>query len=142
MENALKMIKENNFCVLSTSRDNRPNSSLMQYVSSETGAEIYMLTMKDSTKYGNILNNPHVSLLVDTRAEVPGENRDIKALTAYGQAGIVTDKYEEKMLKERLVKLNPGLSVISESPESCVVRVEVESFLLLEGVNESIYGKI
>lgn len=136
------MIKENNFCVLSTSRDNRPNSSLMQYVSSETGAEIYMLTMKDSTKYGNILNNPHVSLLVDTRAEVPGENRDIKALTAYGQAGIVTDKYEEKMLKERLVKLNPGLSVISESPESCVVRVEVESFLLLEGVNESIYGKI
>jgi nitroimidazol reductase NimA-like FMN-containing flavoprotein (pyridoxamine 5'-phosphate oxidase superfamily) len=136
------MIKENNFCVLSTSSDNRPNSSLMQYVSSETGAEIYMLTMKGSTKYGNILNNPHVSLLVDTRVEAAGENRDIKALTAYGRAGIVTDKYEEKMLKERLVKLNPGLSVISESPESCVVRVEVESFLLLEGVNESIYGTI
>lgn len=136
------MIKDNKLCVLSTCLDNLPNSSLMLYVSNEAGTEIYMLTMKGSTKYNNIMNNPHVSLLVDTRTKPGAESSEINALTAYGKACILTDKDAEMGIKETLVKINPGLAVIAESPDSCVVKVEIESFLMLEGVNESRFDRI
>jgi nitroimidazol reductase NimA-like FMN-containing flavoprotein (pyridoxamine 5'-phosphate oxidase superfamily) len=139
LENAKKMIKENNFCVLSTCFDNKPNTSLMKYVSNEEGTEIYMLTLKGSTKYNNIMNNKHVSLLVDTRAS---GNRGVKALTAYGDAQIVDDEDAERMLKEKLIKINPELSDIAESLEGCIIRVEISSFLMLEGVNESSFTEI
>ena len=136
------MIRENSFCVLSTCMDNRPNSSLMQYVCSESGTEICMLTMKGSKKHINILDNPHVSLLVDTRCKSAAEADGIDALTLYGDAGIVEDEAEAKLLKDRLVAVNPGLAVIAKSEESCVIKVEVDSFLMLEGVADSRYGKI
>lgn len=136
------MIRENSFCVLSTCMDNRPNSSLMQYVCSESGTEICMLAMKGSKKHINILDNPHVSLLVDTRCKPAAEAEGIDALTLYGDAGIVEDEAEAKLLKDRLVAVNPGLSVIAKSEESCVIKVEVDSFLMLEGVADSRYGKI
>lgn len=136
------MIRENSFCVLSTCMDNRPNSSLMQYMCSESGNEIYMLAFKGSRKHLNIQGNPHVSLLVDTRCESAAGAETIDALTLYGDAGIMEDEADAILVKERLVGLNPGLAVIADSKESCVIKVEVENFLLLEGVAESRFGKI
>ncbi len=101
-----------------------------------------MLTMKGSKKHINILDNPHVSLLVDTRCKSAAEAEGIDALTLYGDAGIVEDEAEAKLLKDRLVAVNPGLAVIAKSEESCVIKVEVDSFLMLEGVADSRYGKI
>jgi len=113
----------------------------MKYVSNEEGSEIYMLTLKGSTKYNNIMNNKHVSLLVDTRGKSAG-SRGIKALTAYGDAQIVDDEDAERTLKEKLLKINPELSDIAESLEACIIRVEISSFLMLEGVNESSFTEI
>jgi general stress protein 26 len=142
LKNAKEMIKENSFCVLSTCRDNLPNSSLMQYVRNEAGTEIYMLALKASSKCVNILNNPNVSLLVDTRSESAAGGDGIKALTAYGLAEIIGDEAAAQKLKERLVEINPGLAVISESPDACVIKVKIESFLMLEGVAQSRFSKI
>jgi nitroimidazol reductase NimA-like FMN-containing flavoprotein (pyridoxamine 5'-phosphate oxidase superfamily) len=142
LKNVQDMIRENSFCVLSTCMDNRPNSSLMQYVCSESGTEIYMLAMKGSRKHLNIASNPNVSLLVDTRCKSAAEADGIDALTLYGVAGIMEDEAEAKLVKDRLVLVNPGLAVISKSSESCVIKVEVDSFLMLEGVADSRFGKI
>lgn len=142
MKNAQEMIRENSFCVLSTCRDNLPNSSLMQYVCSESCAEIYMLTMKGSTKHLNIESNPRVSLLIDTRCELLPGSVGIQALTVYGDARIMEDEAAAALLKDRLVGINPGLAVLADSAESCIIKVEVESYLMLEGVAESRFGKI
>lgn len=142
MKNVQDMIRENSFCVLSTCMDDRPNSSLMQYVCSESGTEICMLAMKGSRKHINIINNPHVSLLVDTRCKSAAGPDGIDALTLYGDAAIMEDEAEAKLVKDRLVFVNPGLAVIARSKESCVIKVEIDSFLMLEGVADSRFGKI
>lgn len=136
------MITENSFCVLSTCRDNLPNSSLMQYICNESGTEIYMLALKASSKCVNIRTNPNVSLLVDTRSGSLAGGNGIKALTAYGLAEIVEDEEAMQKLKERLVAINPGLAAISASPDACVIKVKIESCLMLEGVAESRFSKI
>lgn len=136
------MIVGNSFCVLSTCRDNLPNSSLMQYVCNESGTEIYMLALKTSSKCVNILTNPNVSLLVDTRSEPAAGADGIKALTVYGLAEIIGDDAAAQKLEERLVAMNPGLAVISESPGACVIKIRVESCLMLEGVADSRFSKI
>ena len=136
------MIRENNFCVLSTCRDNLPNSSLMKYVCNEKVNEIYMLSIKGSNKYLNIVSNPHVSFLVDTRSESQENAELIQALTVYGDAEIIEDEVMSKLLKERLVAANPNLDVLADNQESCVIKVKINSVLMLNSVSESRFSKI
>jgi nitroimidazol reductase NimA-like FMN-containing flavoprotein (pyridoxamine 5'-phosphate oxidase superfamily) len=142
LKNAQEMIRENNFCVLSTCRDDLPNSSLMQYVCNEPVNEIYMLAIRGSNKYLNIISNPHVSFLVDTRSESQENAAGIQALTVYGDANIIEDEAMSKLLKERLVAANPNLAVLADNQESCVIKVKMDSLLILNSVSESRFYKI
>ena len=142
MKNAKEMIRENNFCVLSTCRDDIPNSSLMKYVCNEMVNEIYMLAIKESNKYLNIVSNPHVSFLVDTRSESQENEAIIQALTVYGDAAIIEDEVMSKLIKERLVEANPNLAVLANNKESCVIKVKINSMLMLNNVSESRFSKI
>jgi nitroimidazol reductase NimA-like FMN-containing flavoprotein (pyridoxamine 5'-phosphate oxidase superfamily) len=142
LKNAQEMIRKNNFCVLSTCRDDLPNSSLMQYVCNELVNEIYMLAIKGSNKYLNIVSNPHVSFLVDTRSGSQENAALIQALTAYGDADIIEDEVMSKLLKERLVAANPNLAVLADNQESCVIKVKIDSMLMLNSVSESRFSKI
>jgi len=136
------MIRENNFCVLSTCRDDLPNSSLMKYICNEMVNEIYMLAIKGSNKYFNIVSNPHVSFLVDTRSESQENAELIQALTVYGDANIIEDEVMSKLLKERLVAANPNLAVLADNQESCVIKVKINSVLMLNSISESRFSKI
>jgi len=136
------MIRENNFCVLSTCRDDLPNSSLMKYICNEMVNEIYMLAIKGSNKYLNIVSNPHVSFLVDTRSESQENEAIIQALTVYGDAAIIEDEVMSKLIKERLVETNPNLAVLANNKESCVIKVKINSMLMLNNVSESRFSKI
>jgi len=138
--NACKaMVKENNFCVLSTCKDNLTNSSLMLYLSDEEGTKLYMLTLKGSMKYTNMEENPDVSLLIDTREHIFDDEPHVKALTVYGRSMIIRD---EKLNQEIIVKLvdrHPSLKALASMDKVTVVQVEVKSFLYLDGVNDAEY---
>jgi len=132
LNTAQVMLMDNNLCVLATCKENKPNSSLMQYTSNEDVSEMYMLTLKGSSKYRNILSNPEVSLLVDTR-----NNSNIRALTIYGKALVIEDAAPRQALITQLVEKNPDLAVFAGNPEVCLIAVKIESFLLLDGLVES-----
>lgn len=135
-----KMLLTYNLCVLSTSLDNQPNSSLMQYVTNKEATEIYMLTLKKSTKLFNIVNNPQVSLLVDSRDNSKINDVDIRALTVYGKADLIGDKSLEAEAIALLTKAVPGLDSMAKHPEVGVIRVKIESMLLYEGLfNNNFY---
>jgi nitroimidazol reductase NimA-like FMN-containing flavoprotein (pyridoxamine 5'-phosphate oxidase superfamily) len=132
-----KMILENNLCVLSTCRNNIPNSSLMNYIADENYRELYMITLKGSTKYLNIKINPMVSLLIDTRNYLLNESEEIKALTVYGKAKLIVDKNEREANIKLLTRKYNHLVHLAGKVDVCVIQVTVESFLLLNGVNDS-----
>lgn len=133
------MVADNNFCVLSTCKDNLTNSSLMLYLSSDTQDKLYMVTLKGSLKYTNICENPEVSLLIDTREQVLEAQGSVKALTVYGKASILQDpSFHEEILK-KLTKKHPTLRDLTRLEEASVLEVQVEKFLYLDGVNSPQY---
>jgi len=60
------MISENKVCVMATAADGAPHCSLMSYAT-EMNAVKSTCTLKDTKKYRNLIVNPAVSLLIDTR---------------------------------------------------------------------------
>lgn len=129
------MLMDNNLCVLATCSENKPNSSLMQYTCNMDASEVYMLTLRGSSKYRNIANNSEVSLLVDTR----NDSKGVRALTIYGKASLPEDAISRQVLMTQLVEKNPDLTVFAGNPDVSLIVVKIESFLLLDGLIESSY---
>ncbi len=133
---AQKMLKENNLCVLATCSNNLPNSSLMHYIYDGISMNIFMLTLRGSMKYKNITDNPQVSLLIDTRADLPRPGLPVMALTVYGKAGIVEDPQKHQALVEQLLAKNNSLAKLAGESQCLVIQVQIERMLLLDGVSD------
>jgi len=136
IEKMRELLKEMDMCVLATAREDRPHCSLMAYVADAGGRWIYMITQRRTKKYGYLVQNPHVSLLVDTRCEWKRENRgNVKALTVYGIFEPTADPDERKSALRRIVERHPHLKELAEQPDAELLSIRVESFLLLDGVS-------
>lgn len=133
---ALKMLKENNLCVLSTCSDNLPNSSLMHYIYDGISKNIFMLTLRGSAKYNNIKANPQVSLLIDTRADLPQTGLPVMALTAYGKATIADDLESHQAIVAKLAAKFSDFEKLAGDSQCLVIQVKIEKMLLLDGVND------
>jgi len=143
LERMKEFLKQNDMCVLATCSDNKPHTSLMSYITDPEGTIVYMVTHRSTRKWHNIISNPQVSLLVDTRPYGPASERGkIKALTVQGICRFLEDKKTKHSLVEEIVKQHPHLSTLAYHPDAEVVAVTVESFLLLDGVSEAHFEMI
>ncbi len=142
MDRMKSLLKEGDMCVLATCSDNRPHCSLMGYITDDAAETIYMVTLKDSQKYRNVLDNPQVSLLVDTRQEIPVLGRKgVQALTVHGPCRpLPSDEGRSILLK--LAARHPHLEVLSGSPDAVILEVKAQGFLLLDGVAEAHYRTV
>jgi nitroimidazol reductase NimA-like FMN-containing flavoprotein (pyridoxamine 5'-phosphate oxidase superfamily) len=133
-----ELVKTKDICVLATVSDNRPHCSLMVYATDEKCREIYMVTHRQTKKFRNLVENPVVSLLIDTREEDVGARRpNAKALTVNGVFKAMREPLEREVLLARLVRRHPHLKSFAEDPDAELIRIEIESFLLLEGLTNS-----
>ena len=134
------LASETNICVLATVADRKPHCSLMAYVTDENCEEIYMVTHKNTHKYKNLMENPSVSILIDTRDTSP--RSEAKALTVKGVYTAV--KKEEKRAKvyAKLLAVHPHLTEFINHPETEIICVKIESFLLLNGLQEAHFESI
>lgn len=134
MERMIQLLKEHHTCVLATCSENRPHCSLMAYVADDSGRVVYMIAQRRSRKYKNMLENPLVSFLVDTR-----QGKDLSrmstvcALTVHGTFSVLTDPIKRTDALNRLLGMHPHLKGVAEAPDTEVFVVEVASFLLLDG---------
>ncbi len=131
----MDILLNNNLCVLSTCKNNIPNSSLMQYICDNPCTKIYMLTLKESTKYNNIINNSNVSLLIDTR--IRNNEPQVQAATIYGEASILDDINDSKKIIEQLSSKHVSLLNLASDTNVCVIEIAIKSALLLENVDKS-----
>lgn len=133
-----EIIRRNDLCVLATVSEGRPHCSLMSYVSDEEVREIYMVSQKESRKYLNLIRNPSVSLLIDTREEDRAvEEEKIKALTVEGEYRPLNDPLKKASARLRLLKQNPHLTVFLNDPQSEIFSIRLKSFQLLDGVKDA-----
>jgi nitroimidazol reductase NimA-like FMN-containing flavoprotein (pyridoxamine 5'-phosphate oxidase superfamily) len=138
MDKMTDIIKRKDTCVLATTSGQEPHCSLMAYVTNEDAHEIYMICLRGSKKYKNMIHNPSVSLLIDTREDDTGRKReDIQALTVTGHFQAIGDETKRRRVFEKLLSKHPHLSGFSGSDDLEVFQVNVKSLQLLEGVLNS-----
>ena len=143
LETMKKLAKEKDICVLATASAGIPYCSLMAYATDEACREIYMVTYRNSQKYKNLVENPSVSLLVDTREEHTGPHRpEAKAMTISGTYRRIEDPKKEAMVRQVLMKKHPHLRPFLESPDGEIIRIRIASFLLLDGLTEAHYEEL
>jgi nitroimidazol reductase NimA-like FMN-containing flavoprotein (pyridoxamine 5'-phosphate oxidase superfamily) len=135
LEKMTALVRKKNVCVLATVSDHKPYCSLMAYITDDTCKEIYMVTHKNTTKFNNLQNNPSVSLLIDSRETQPRANA--QALTIDGVFIPLTDEDKKQNIRGRMLESFPHMKNFLHHPESEIIRIKINSFLLLDGLTES-----
>ena len=134
------LAREKNICVLATVADGKPYCSLMAYVTDENCKEIYMMTHKNTTKYENLMKNPSVSILIDTR-DIPPRS-EAKALTVEGTYAAIESEEKRKKVRAKLLSVHPHLAGFINHPEAEVLRFKISSFLLLNGLQDAYFQSV
>jgi nitroimidazol reductase NimA-like FMN-containing flavoprotein (pyridoxamine 5'-phosphate oxidase superfamily) len=135
-----KMISENKVCVMATAADGAPHCSLMSYAADKECREIYMATLKDTKKYRNLIANPAVSLLIDTRNFDPkGKTR---ALTITGVFQAIDNDKKITEIREALLAKHPDLKDFFNNPDARIVVIKATSLQLLDNVTDSYFEKL
>ena len=143
IEKIKALVREKDICVLATASANKPHCSLMAYTTDDECREIYMVTNRETKKYRNLVQNPSVSLLIDTRDEVKDSSRmEAKALTVEGEFQRIEDETRKNAIRSRLLKKHPHLEALALHPDAEVFSIKVVSFLLLEGPTDAYFEQI
>lgn len=137
LEKMKALVRKKNMCVLATVSDHKPYCSLMAYISDALCKEIYMVTLKNTTKFKNLQRNPCVSLLIDTRETQPRSNA--QALTIDGVFTSLTDENKKQKIRGRMLESFPHMKDFIHHREAELIRIKINSFLLLDGVSESYF---
>jgi nitroimidazol reductase NimA-like FMN-containing flavoprotein (pyridoxamine 5'-phosphate oxidase superfamily) len=138
IEEMKTLAREKDVCVLATASSDVPHCSLMAYATDEECSEFYMVTRRDTRKYRNLVENPSVSLLIDTREERKGSRLSGgRAMTVSGVFEPLKDGREAWAARQSLVKRHPELEVLLDHPNSELIRIRVHSFLLLKGLTDA-----
>jgi nitroimidazol reductase NimA-like FMN-containing flavoprotein (pyridoxamine 5'-phosphate oxidase superfamily) len=135
-----KMISENKVCVLATVSDAAPHCSLMSYATDKDCREIYMATLKDTKKYRNLIANPAISLLIDTRNTDP--NSKTRALTVTGVCQTIGNDKRIKEIRKALLKKHPDLNDFFNNPDARIVVIKATSLQLLDSVTDSYFEQL
>ena len=132
IEQIKQLVKDEKFCVLATISNSNPYCSLMAYVSEDDCRKIYMTTLRNTVKYRNLIENPMVSLLIDTRTKAFDNHvNEMKALTIIGQFAEVRNGSRRIEVRDMLLQRHPYLDVFLDHLESCLFSVEVHPFYSL-----------
>jgi nitroimidazol reductase NimA-like FMN-containing flavoprotein (pyridoxamine 5'-phosphate oxidase superfamily) len=143
LEKMKELVKANDLCVLATVSEGRPHCSLMSYISDEDGHEIFLISHKQTKKYANLMENPTVSLLIDTREEEKGQRRIyIKALTVSGEFQTINDSVKKGLIREKFLKRHPHLIDFLNDPGAEIFSIKTKSFQLLDGVKDAFFETI
>ncbi len=134
------MAKAKDICVLATVTGHKPYCSLMAYVTDQACTEIYMVTHRQSQKYRNLMSNPSVSLMIDTRESNP--RAKARAMTVEGVYEKVDNTEKLERIRRQLLSVHPHLKQFMSHPEAEILRIKIKSFLLLNGLTQSSFVEI
>ena len=129
------MLESQTTGVLATERDRRPYVNLVAYSFDPDLKRIYFVTPCTTAKYGNLSMNPNCSLLVGSGNSDPADFSRESALSAIGRAVEITGEEKTARMRSHADRL-PGLAGFIDSPAIALFRIEVESYILVNGLSD------
>jgi nitroimidazol reductase NimA-like FMN-containing flavoprotein (pyridoxamine 5'-phosphate oxidase superfamily) len=132
-----ELIKSEQLCVLATVGSGLPHCSLMSYAVPEDGDRIYLASSRNTRKYRNLLANPGVSLLIDSRqtGAAAGINA-VRALVIRGSVLMPLVEAESKEAEKLLIQRHPGLADFFRAADTEIMAVSIDEVQLLAGQQE------
>jgi general stress protein 26 len=112
----------------------------MAYAADEACQEIYMVTHRKTQKYQNLLENPAVSMLIDTREKTPRTRT--QALTIEGTFQRIENEAKKDRVRKTFLKIHPHLKEFIEHPDAELICIKIKSFLLLNGLTHAHYEQL
>jgi nitroimidazol reductase NimA-like FMN-containing flavoprotein (pyridoxamine 5'-phosphate oxidase superfamily) len=120
------------FAVLATHDGEQPYVSLMAFAATDDLKCLLFATERNTRKYTNLVSNPRVALLVDSRSNRASDTRDAIAVTALGE---MRESDHKQHLSIFLAK-HPHLEAFIESPSCALIEMQVTSYFVVEGLQD------
>jgi len=117
------------FCVLATQGQGQPYGSLVAFTETDDLKQLVFATSRDTRKFSNLVSEPRVALVIDSRSNSDSELRNAVAVTALGSAHEAVGDERERLAGVYLAK-HPGLAGFIGSPQMAVCAVEVEDYVI------------
>ena len=136
-----EIVRGNDLCVLATVSGEKPHCSLMAYCADEEGRTLYLASHTETKKYANVMENPLVSLLIDTREQGKGRPA-IQALTVSGEFHAITDPAEQERARTRFVRKHPHLREFVDEPGVEIFAIKITAFQLLDGIQDAFFETV
>ena len=141
IEKIKEIVRGNDLCVLATVSGGEPHCSLMAYCANEEGHTIYLASHTETKKYANVMENPLVSLLIDTRGG-GGGRPTIQALTVSGEFQAITDPAGKERARTQFVQKHPHLRAFLDEPGVEIFSIKIKSFQLLDGIQDAFFETV
>lgn len=126
-EKMVRLCGDQAFAVLATVGLEGPTASLVAFAASPKLDRIVFLTPRETAKYGHILAEPKVALLIDDRSDHPGSINRISALTLSGVAQVLDEANGRSEWTSLFLEKHPNLSEFALAPSTAAILVSVAS---------------
>ena len=117
------------FCVLATQARGQPYGSLVAFAETDDLEKLVFATDRDTRKFSNLVSEPRVALVIDSRSNSDSDLRNAVAVTALGRAHEAAGDERERLSRVYVAK-HPGLAGFIGSPGMAVCAVEVEDYVI------------
>jgi nitroimidazol reductase NimA-like FMN-containing flavoprotein (pyridoxamine 5'-phosphate oxidase superfamily) len=113
------------YAVLATAHDDVPYTSLVAYAFDYEEKAFMFLTPRNTTKYVNIIKNPKVSLLIDTRVNTDEDYLSGEAFTVLGKAAVLRASKRKERLLTTFLNKHPKLMDFSKERNTAIIVVDI-----------------
>ncbi|MFC1866139.1 pyridoxamine 5'-phosphate oxidase family protein [Chloroflexota bacterium] len=124
-----KVLAKQNFTVLATDKEQKPYTNLVAFVLIDNLENIIFATNRNTQKYSNIITNPNVALLFDSRTNSSSDLSNAIAISAIGLATETSEQEKFKLLPY-FIKKHPNLNTFIKSKETAIIKVSVREYTI------------
>ena len=125
------LINDEQYGILATaSLDAEPHTNLMAFAVTDDIKKIILVTPQNTRKYTNILENPRVSFMIDSRPARGNANRG-RAVSVSGKI-YTPSKDEADLFLSTFIKRHPQMREFTELSEATVIVLDAETFYYID----------
>lgn len=117
------------FCVLATQGLGQPYGSLVAFAEADGLKHLVFATNRVTRKFSNLMSEPRVALVIDSRSNSDADLKNAIAVTALGLARETAGAERERLVQVYLAK-HPGLAGFIGSPEVAICAVAVGEYVI------------
>jgi nitroimidazol reductase NimA-like FMN-containing flavoprotein (pyridoxamine 5'-phosphate oxidase superfamily) len=125
-----ELFRSQRYAVMATNEHEQPFTSLMAFAAATDLRQLVVLTERATRKFANLKANSRVALLIDNRENKGSDTQESVAVTAIGEAEEV-DAEAGALLLDLYLARHPYLAEFAASPSCAIVRVKINSYLLV-----------